>query len=143
MIVPRLNLSTNEITIPDTCCENFPSEGLSKAQSAAITASLYNPNYTQNAIFANVAKLVIRSFYEMSSNPLHWCAKIDTSLHKIYLKLIWFFFNVQIWGQPRYCLIEILFRKINIDILGFADGDLNFSLGAVYLVLHSNKDPVP
>ena len=32
---------------------------------------------------------------------------------------------------------------MNLDILGFADGSLNFNCGTVYLVSYSNRNPIP
>ena len=64
----------------------------------------------------------MRSIHEMSTDPLHWSVKIDPSLHKIYIKLIYLFVCLKLLGQPCYCLIEIPFNEMNLEILGFADG---------------------
>ena len=85
----------------------------------------------------------MHSVHKMSSIPLHWSAKIDPSLHRIYAKLVHFFLKLQSLGQRRYCLIEVPFREMNLNILGFADGSVNFSCGAVYLISHSYNNPVP
>ena len=74
----KINSNTNILIRNPLEFETFiNSASLSKAQVATITASLYNPNYTQNAIFANMAKFAMHSVHKISSNSLHWSAKTD------------------------------------------------------------------
>ena len=60
-----------------------------------------------------------------------------------FMSLVHFLFRLQFLGHPRYCLIEVPFRERNLYILGFVDGSVNFSCGAVHLISHSYNNPVP
>ena len=80
-------------------------KGLTKSQAAAITASLYNPNFTHNAVFVNIAKLAMRQVFESVEDILPWTSKINPALHPVYVKVMKLFL-----GEPCYCLIHVPFN---------------------------------
>ena len=130
---------TADITIRNNSeFENYiQTSGLTKAQCAAISANLYNPQYTTNSIYSNVSRLTMRYLHDHSVKTLSWSSKVDEKFHPIFAKLVKFFFQIQYVGQPQYAFPLIPYEDMRTILLGFSDGSMKFSAGVIYILSYS------
>merc|ERR1711962_1304235 len=115
---------------------NFPDQGHFQRQHiSSLLSQCFNPSFTFNAIYHNVARLINRRILKSTSTTMPMNYRIKNEHYPLLNKLADLFFQTQSLSVLKHLLLPNT-RLINMinHLLGCSDGSLQFSTACIYLV---------
>merc|ERR1712115_345626 len=107
---------------------------------SSLLSQCFDPSFTFNAIYHNVARLINRRILQSTSFTMPMTYKIQEEHYPILSKLAELFFETQTLSVPRHLLLK---NTSSFDmrnyLIGFSDGSNQFSTACIYLVSYNIK----
>merc|ERR1712089_12019 len=132
--------SAIDITIRNTGkFSNFLQQGKFQRQHiSSLISQCFDPSFTFNAIYHNVARLINRKILKSTSNTMPMTYRIQKEHYPLLSKLAELFFQTQTLSVPRHLLLK---NTSSFDmrnyLIGFSDGSSQFSTACIYLISYN------
>merc|ERR1712101_19992 len=118
---------------------NFLHQGHFRGQHiSSLLLQCFDPSFTFNAIYHNVARLINRRILKSTSTTMPMNYRIKKEHYPLLNKLADLFFQTQSLSVPKHLLLPntSLINMTNY-LIGFSDGSLQFSTACIYLVSYN------
>merc|ERR1712101_42572 len=118
---------------------NFLHQGNFQRQHiSSLLSQCFDPSFTFNAIYHNVARLINRRVLKSTSTTMPMNYQIKKEHYPLLNKLADLFFQTQTLSVPKHLLLKNT-SSINMRnyLIGFSDGSLQFSTSCIYLVSYN------
>merc|ERR1711895_273719 len=118
---------------------NFLNQGHFQRQHiSSLLSQCFDPSFTFNAIYHNVARLINRRVLKSTSTTMPMNYRIKKEHYPLLNKLADLFFQTQSLSVPKHLLLPNT-SLINMRnyLIGFSDGSLQFSTACIYLVSYN------
>merc|ERR1712082_473443 len=120
---------------------NFLHQGHFQRQHiSSLLSQCFDPSFTFNAIYHNVARLINRRILKSTSHTMPMTYRIQEEHYPLLSKLAELFFETQTLAVHRHLLLK---NTSSFDmrnyLIGFSDGSNQFSTACIYLVSYNIK----
>ena len=107
---------------------------------SALMAMCFEPMFTLNSIYHNIARLVNRTIIHGSDEKIHMKDSIQRKHFPKLVKLAELYFLIQHIKVPRYVLVtDTGLRDMRNTLVAFSDGLENFFTSCIYLISENTQ----
>ena len=121
--------------------KNFlDSNQFKRSHVSALMAMSFEPMFTFNLIYHNIARLVNREILQNSEDKIHMNSLIPRKHFTMLTKFAELYFMIQHIKVPRYVLIaDTELKSMQNTLIAFSDGSQNFATSCIYLISENTR----